>query len=208
MKRRGQAKSKKRKVWKWVLIGIPISFIIAGISIVAIFGWEMTKSTVYLSKTVVMPYKPENKPKVFKTDYWETIPKPGESLGALNIESLDLSYPVVQGTRESELEEGIGHMMGTMLPGQGGHVILSGHRDTVFRELEHLETGDEITFSTKYGDFIYEAVDFEIVSADDRTVAVPKDYETLTLTTCYPFDFIGDAPDRYIVYTELKSSPQ
>ncbi|KAB8126387.1 class D sortase [Gracilibacillus oryzae] len=207
MKRRESGKSKKRKLIKWVLIGIPILFIVSGISVVAIFGWEMTKSTVHLSKTVVMPYKPENKQKVFKTDYWDTIPKPGESLGALNIESLDLSYPVVQGTREEELKEGIGHMMGTMLPGQGGHVILSGHRDTVFRELEHLEVGDEITFSTKYGDFIYEAVGFEIVSADDRSVAVPKDYETLTLTTCYPFDYIGDAPDRYIVYTELKSSP-
>lgn len=64
-----------------------------------------------------------------------------------------------------------------------------------------------MTFSTPYGDFVYETIDFKIVPADDMTVMVPTDYETLTLTTCYPFDFIGDAPDRYIVYTKLVSSP-
>jgi LPXTG-site transpeptidase (sortase) family protein len=96
---------------------------------------------------------------------------------------------------------------GSMLPGQGGHVLLSGHRDTVFRKLEGLKIGDEITFSTPYGDFIYEATDFKIVEANDETVAVPTDHETLTLTTCYPFNFIGDAPQRYIVYTKLKTNP-
>ena len=98
-------------------------------------------------------------------------------------------------------------MGGTTLPGQGGNVVLSGHRDTVFRKLEHLKVGDHITFKTQYGEFIYEATEFQIVEADDQTVAVAKDYETLTLTTCYPFNFIGDAPQRYIVYTKLISSP-
>jgi sortase A len=78
----------------------------------------------------------------------------------------------------------------------------------VFTKLQYLKKGDQVTFTTQYGDFVYEATDFDIVPADDMTVNVAKDYETLTLTTCYPFDFIGDAPDRYIVYTKLVSMPE
>lgn len=201
-------KRKKKKNWlKWVLLGIPTFLILAGIAVISIFGWEMTKETALIAKTVAKPYEPELPDRKFETDAWPKLPEPGSSLGDLSIASLDLSYPVVQGTHENELKMGIGHMAGSMLPGQGGHVILSGHRDTVFRKLEGLKVGDEITFTTPYGDFIYEATDFKIVDANDETVAVPTDHETLTLTTCYPFNFIGDAPQRYIVYTKLKTNP-
>lgn len=199
---------KKKKNWlKWVLLGIPTLFIVAGIAVISIFGWEMTKETTLLAKSVVKPYKPELAERKFDTKAWPRLPEPGSRLGDLSIASLDLSYPVVQGTHENELKMGIGHLAGSMLPGQGGHVLLSGHRDTVFRKLEGLKVGDEITFTTPYGDFIYEATDFKIVEANDETVAVPTDYEALTLTTCYPFNFIGDAPQRYIVYTKLKTNP-
>jgi sortase A len=200
-------KRKKRKFLKWFLIGIPSLIIVAGIAIIGYFGWEMTKQTTLLAKTVVAPYVPEETEREFKTEVWSKLPDPGEGLGELKIESLDLRYPVVQGTHDNELKHGIGHLAGSTLPGQGGHVLLSGHRDTVFRELEHLKVGDEITFTTPYGDFIYEATEFKIVGAEDETVAVAKDHETLTLTTCYPFDYIGAAPDRFVVYTSLKSSP-
>lgn len=206
-KRKRKRKKKSKKVLKWFLLGIPISFILIGVGIIAVFGWEMTKETTLLAKSVVIPYEPEKNEQVFKTKAWSKLPDPGEQLGHLSITSLDLQYPVVQGTHEKELKMGIGHMAGSALPGQGGHVLLSGHRDTVFKKLEHLKVGDEITFSTPYGDFIYEATEFKIVDAEDETIAVATDYETLTLTTCYPFDFIGNAPDRYIVYTKLKSSP-
>ncbi len=206
-RKRKRKKKKSKRVLKWFLLGIPFSFILTGVVIIAVFGWEMTKETTLLAKTVVTPYEPEIKERTFKTEAWSTLPDPGSQIGKLAISSLELQYPVVQGTHDEELKKGIGHMAGSALPGQGGHVILSGHRDTVFRKLEHLKVGDEITFTTPYGDFIYEATDFKIVDAEDETIAVAKDYETLTLTTCYPFDFIGNAPDRYIVYTKLKSSP-
>jgi sortase A len=199
---------KKKKKWlKWVLLSIPTLLIVAGIVIISVFGWEMTKETTLLAKSVAKPYEPELPNRTFEEEAWVKLPEPGSRLGDLSIASLELSYPVVQGTHENELKMGIGHMAGSMLPGQGGHVLLSGHRDTVFRKLEGLKIGDEITFSTPYGDFIYEATEFKIVEANDETVAVPTDYETLTLTTCYPFNFIGDAPQRYIVYTKLKTNP-
>lgn len=189
------------------MISIPILLIIAGATVISVFGWEMTKQTTLLAKTVVKPYEPTQVKRVFDTETWPTMPAPGERLGRLTISSLDLSYPVVQGTHNNELKMGIGHMAGSTLPGQGGHVLLSGHRDTVFRKLEGLKLGDQITFSTPYGDFIYVATDTKIVDADDETVAVPTDYETLTLSTCYPFTYIGNAPQRFIVYTKLISNP-
>ncbi len=189
------------------MLGIPTFLIVVGIAVIAIFGWEMTKQTTLLAKTVIAPYKPDQTERKFDTEAWTTLPSPGEKLGDLSIASLGLSYPVVQGTHDNELKMGVGHMAGSALPGQGGHVLLSGHRDTVFRKLEDLKLGDEITFSTPYGDFVYEATETKIVDANDETVAVPTDYETLTLTTCYPFNYIGSAPQRFIVYTNLKSNP-
>lgn len=199
-------KKKKNRV-KWILLGIPALLIIAGAATIGFFGWEMTKETALLAKTVIKPYKPEHSARKFNTEAWPTLPEPGSKLGELSISSLNLSYPVVQGTHDNELKMGVGHMAGSTLPGQGGHVILSGHRDTVFRKLENLKVGDDITFTTPYGDFIYETTEFKIVDAADETIAVPTDYETLTLTTCYPFHFIGNAPQRFIVFTKLKTNP-
>lgn len=200
-------KKKKNFKWRWVIISIPVFFLIAGLSIVAYFGLDFTKQTVLLAHTAVTKYEPELLPKKFDQP-WPDLPAPGDSIGELKFDTLDLNVPVVQGTHENELKQGAGHFAGSALPGQGGHVLLSGHRDTVFRKLEHLKKGEPVTFTTPYGDFVYEVTDFKIVPADDETVAVPTDYETLTLTTCYPFDFIGDAPDRYIVYTKLISQPE
>ncbi|WP_099354841.1 class D sortase [Fredinandcohnia onubensis] len=199
---------KRKSKWRWVILGFPISIILLGIGIIGYFGWDMTKQTVLLTKTVVDPYVPENPDRELEKEVaWSTLPSPGQKIGDLSIPAVELSYPVVQGTHTNELKKGIGHFAGSTLPGQGGHVILSGHRETHFTELEHLEIGDQITFTTPYGDFVYETTEFKIVHADDETVAVPTDFETLTLTTCYPFNFIGDAPDRFVVYTKLIENP-
>jgi sortase A len=204
--RKKKRKKKWYQKWKWVLLSFPILLIAAGVGIVAYFGWDLSKQTVLLAHEVVDEYEPELPDQTFDQP-WPKLPDPGSSIGELQFTSIDLNVPVVQGTHDNELKKGAGHFAGSALPGQGGNVILSGHRDTVFRKLEHLKIGEQVTFSTPYGDFVYEAIDFKIVPADDMNVMVPTDYETLTLTTCYPFDFIGDAPDRYIVYTKLVSSP-
>jgi sortase A len=200
-------KKKSKKRWRWVVLSIPIFLLLLGIGIVAYFGWDLTKQSVLLGHTVIKEYEPELPPKEFKQAAWPTLPEPGASIGELKFPTIELNVPVVQGTHEEELKLGAGHFAGSALPGQGGNVILSGHRETVFKKLEGLQLGEQVTFTTPYGDFVYETIDFKIVPANDQTVMVPTDYETLTLTTCYPFDFIGDAPDRYIVYTKLVSQP-
>lgn len=127
-------------------------------------------------------------------------PGTGETAGMLHIPKLEADLPIVEGTHEDELARGVGHYHGTAYPLQGDQIVLSGHRDTVFRQMGDLEIGDELILQMEYGDFTYEITETKIVDADDRTIIVPHDEEVLTLTTCYPFNFVGYAPDRYILY--------
>jgi sortase A len=127
-------------------------------------------------------------------------PATGETVGLLHIPKLDADLAIVEGTDPDELDVGVGHYKGTAYPLQNDQIVLSGHRETVFRRMGELELGDILTVQLPYGDFSYEIVDTFIVSADDRTVIAPTaPDEVLTLTTCYPFNFIGNAPDRYII---------
>lgn len=127
-------------------------------------------------------------------------PQTGDTAGILYIPRLDAELPIVEGTDEDDLAKGVGHYKGTAYPGQNDQIVLSGHRDTVFRSMGELELGDHLTVKLPYGDFTYEIVDTKIVDADDRTIISPTaPEEVLTLTTCYPFSFVGSAPDRYII---------
>ncbi|MFS8651510.1 MAG: class D sortase [Caldibacillus sp.] len=127
----------------------------------------------------------------------------GDTIGLLYIPKLDRDLPIIEGTNPEELERGVGHYLGTALPGQKDQIVLSGHRDTVFRNFDQLAIGDTFVLKLPYGTFEYEIFDTEIVSADDTTVirsTAPE--EILTVTTCYPFYFIGNAPDRFIFYAK------
>ena len=125
----------------------------------------------------------------------------GKTIGLLYIPKLDREIPIIEGTDEEERAQGVGHYYDTGLPGQNKQILLSGHRDTVFRNFDQLEHGDEFHVKMEYGTYIYQINDHEIVAADNTTVIDPsrKD-EYLTVSTCYPFSMIGNAPDRYVLY--------
>lgn len=129
----------------------------------------------------------------------------GANIATLLIPKIEQKYSIYWGTDPSTLTQGVGMFVSdlTTVPGGYGHTVLSGHRDTVFTRLGELEKADLL--HVQYDDeiFIYEVTDTWITHEDDRTVIVEKEESTLTLTTCYPFDFIGYAPDRYIVQAEL-----
>lgn len=130
----------------------------------------------------------------------EFYPEEGEASGILHIPRLEAELPIVEGTHEDDLEKGVGHYEGTAYPQQNDQIVLSGHRDTVFRDMGELEIGDILTVEVPYGSFSYEITETQIVDADDRTIIVPTaPDEVLTLSTCYPFNYIGSAPDRYII---------
>ncbi|MEI2357574.1 class D sortase [Mesobacillus zeae] len=139
--------------------------------------------------------KPGGKPTAQKQDI----------IGILRLPSIKAELPVIKGTSEDDLLKGVGHYEGTAMPGEKGQMVLSGHRDTVFKKVGKLSVGDELKMETPEGTYTYTIDKTYIVEADDRTVI--KDIvteEVLTLTTCYPFSFIGDAPQRYIVNAKRK----
>jgi sortase A len=129
----------------------------------------------------------------------------GVKVGELVIPKMGAILPIVQGTDDQSLKKGVGlyEGYGTVNPGETGHVVLSGHRDTVFRGLGDLKAGDKLYIRYNGNIFTYQFRKHWITHADDRTVIVPIPRPVLTLTTCYPFDYIGDAPDRYIIRAEL-----
>jgi sortase A len=130
-------------------------------------------------------------------------PKEGENIGNLSIPVLKRAIPIIQGANEDELKKGVGHVAQSVLPGEANNSVLSGHRDTVFRELGKLKIGDELITESSAGTFTYIVKQTRIVHKDDKTVIVPTDHAVLTVTTCYPFRYIGDAPDRYIITADL-----
>lgn len=132
----------------------------------------------------------------------------GEVIGILEIPKLHTELPIVEGTSGYELEKGVGHYSSTALPGQPDQILLSGHRETVFRRLGELQNGDTFHIKMPYGTFSYEIIQSQIVDADDPTVirsTAPT--ETLTVSTCYPFSYIGDAPYRYVLTAHRTENP-
>ena len=98
------------------------------------------------------------------------------------------------------LARGVGHYPTTALPGGNEQILLSGHRGTVFQRLGELQPGDRFIIEMGYGRYEYAMHRATIVAADDTTIIAPQGEEVLTLSTCYPFGYIGSAPDRYIIY--------
>jgi sortase A len=89
------------------------------------------------------------------------------------------------------------------MPGEADNCVISGHRDTVFSGLGSLEKGDVFVLETATGTHTYKISRIRIVHKDDRTVVVPTDHAVLTVSTCYPFQYVGSAPDRYVLIADL-----
>lgn len=134
-----------------------------------------------------------------------TIPTPhvGDVIGSISIPRINKTIPIIEGTGAKELKMGVGHYVGSVLPGIRDNSVLAGHRETVFKDLGQLKIGDLITINSDWGVFVYEVHKIRIVKADDKTVIVPTKDAILTLSTCYPFNLVGSAPKRYIVQAGL-----
>lgn len=133
-------------------------------------------------------------------------PKKGDVFGVLTIPALGQSFPVVEGTGSAELKMGVGHMVETAMPGEQDNCVVSGHRDTVFTDLGKLNVKDLLLVETAKGTFTYQIGQIRIVHKDDRTIVVPADHAVLTVSTCYPFRYVGSAPDRYVLSADLVTS--
>jgi sortase A len=131
----------------------------------------------------------------------------GGLIGRIEIPRLQLSVVVVEGVDKTTLRHAVGHIPGTARPGEAGNVGLAGHRDTFFRPLKDLRISDEIQVSTLVGNFKYQVVSLRVVEPENVGVLAPSEENVLTLVTCYPFNYIGPAPKRWIVRAR-QVSPQ
>jgi sortase A len=123
----------------------------------------------------------------------------GSPLGRIEISSIGLAAMIAEGTDRRTLRRAVGHIPGTPLPGQPGNVVITGHRDTFFRGLRNVHKDDEITLTTLHGSCRYLVDSTQVVGPEDIKVLSATPDNILTLVTCYPFYFVGPAPQRFIV---------
>jgi LPXTG-site transpeptidase (sortase) family protein len=127
-------------------------------------------------------------------------------IGELDVPHLGIATAVVEGDDGASLRRGAGHLRWTAMPGDTGNVVLAGHRDTVFRRLGDLQRGDRLRLTTARGVFHYRVARTLRVRPSDTWV-LHRTAAALTLITCYPFDWVGSAPERWIVQAETIGVP-
>ena len=128
-----------------------------------------------------------------------------EPIGRIEIEGRGVRAIIAEGTDSTTLPRAVGHVSGTAFPGERGNVALAGHRDGFFRGLERVSPDDRVRITTPDGSFEYVVESTEVVPPSRTDVLDASAAATLTLITCYPFSFIGPAPDRFIVRARLMS---
>jgi LPXTG-site transpeptidase (sortase) family protein len=196
----------KRRLW--VSRGL-IAAGLAGLgfySVVTVHTWRFQRAAKLQVEQTVSVERP-----AAAREHPKDVSKPlaiGEIIGRVDIPRLKLSAAVAEGDDDRTLGKAVGHLPDTPLPWhRSGNVALAAHRDGLFRALEGIRLNDDVHMFTSRGDFHYRVTKTHIVDPDDVWVIAPTNKPTITLITCYPFSFIGNAPRRFIVQAELVQEP-
>jgi sortase A len=198
----------QRKPNRGILLGIPLLLFICGIALISIGSFNYLKSAYYLSSLFIeQDYKPTVQKKASEAEGSKkiTFPSFGDKFGEIIIDKASINVPVFHGDREEQLLKGVGHYSGSRFPGEGGNIVMAGHRNSVFKGLKNVAKGDIITLNTTYGKYEYKISEIKIIKGNDNSIVQPLDSEKLTLYTCYPFNYVGNAPNRYVVIADLVS---
>jgi sortase A len=130
----------------------------------------------------------------------------GALLARLSIKRLKSKWVVIEGADDAQLRRGPGHLIESAYPGAFGNCVIAGHRDTQFNVLRNVKIGEHITLERGGRRFVYRVVKRSIIAPTDIDPLKPTVEPTLTLVTCYPFYYVGTAPNRFVVRAELISS--
>ena len=136
----------------------------------------------------------------------ENYPEYGTQYATIKIPRINADLPVYFGDTLEVLKNGVGHSSGSYFPGEGGSIIYMGHNSkNMFRRFSELQLGDEMTVTTSYGEYTYKIYDMQLIKETDvDKLPIQKEKEILMVYTCYPFNNIGYATQRYVVYAELE----
>lgn len=159
---------------------------VAGLCLLSTAAWRVTERGVFQSRPEIV--------KVFRPDL--------RLLGRLEIPRLGMAILVVDGADESALSVAAGHVAGTAALGANGNTVLAAHRDAEFRALRAIRVGDRLRVRADRT-YVYVVRRIRVVSPRDITPLQPQGIALLTLVTCYPFRYVGAAPERFIVQAEF-----
>ena len=179
-----------------------------GVIGVSFLGWVFAanlKSRVYQARQerACFSVSPETKPDPATARGGDPL-----VLGRIEIPRIGIGAIVREGDDDASLAIAVGHIPGTARPGERGNMALAGHRDSFFRALRDIRHEDAIWIVTQEGSYEYVVDSTEVVSPEDTWVLDPTGDTVLSLVTCYPFTYLGHAPDRFIVRASLVASPR
>jgi sortase A len=225
-------KVRGKSVWKAFRTAVANVLILAGSAGVLVWAWSLLETTLYQHvqknhferRFVEQPGEPEPPQSGSSAETGAAaqtraaLKKPAASsgwfkrdplvLGEIEVSRLAMSVIVREGMDDTTLRKAAGHVPATALPGEPGNFVVLGHRDTLFRPLRGLEMGDNVRVRTTGGDFDYRIDSIEVVSPEavDQSVVFGEAPEpSIILVTCFPFDFVGPAPRRFVARGHLEA---
>ena len=199
---------------KATISSIIVALLITGMMLLGIklfLGREIETIFTLANKVSISTNSNKNteQPTIVKKEEKYTLknyPEYGTQYATIEIDKIDVNLPVYFGDTLDVLKKGVGHSTGSYFPGEGGSIVYMGHNSKkVFRRFSELQIGDEIKITTSYGEYTYKIYDMELINETDvDKLPIQRDKEILMIYTCYPFNNIGYATQRYVVYAELE----
>lgn len=191
---------------------IIVALLLVGIIYLAtylFFGQEIDTAVLLLNTVAVeLDENKEEVPTVLNEEKQtlENYPEYGTQYATIEIPRIGANLPVYFGDTLEILKKGVGHSSGSYFPGEGGSIVYMGHNSKkVFRRFSELQIGDEIKVTTTYGEFNYKIYDMQLIKETElEKVPIQREEEILMVYTCYPFNNIGYADHRFVVYAKLE----
>lgn len=196
----------KRNQIRRVIAILSATAVVGGVAIISISALQYRSLAVESGRDYLPLMQKEWSIETTTTQMKPAAVSNGTFLGTIQIASLKMKVNLFEGTEAKALSKGAGHYTKSVMPGESDNSVIAGHRDTVFASLGKIKIGSPIKITTRYGTYTYRVTGTRIVDRDDRTVIVPTESATVTLSTCYPFRFIGNAPQRFVVSALMVTS--
>lgn len=197
---------------KATISSIIVALFITGLLILVIylfFGQEIGETFSLVNKvsiTIDENKKQEETTINEEKNTLEHYPEYGTKYATITIDKIDVELPVYFGDTLDILKKGVGHSSGSYFPGEGGSIIYMGHNSKkMFRRFSELQIGNEIKVTTTYGEYTYKIYDMKLIKETELDkLPIQREKEILMVYTCYPFNNVGYATQRYVVYAELE----
>jgi len=195
-----------------MLIGIPVLLFVSGITLLSLaffdniyYAFNMTRM-FFPQEVAVAKTNPSDGSMDVDDAHVATqlsFPKYGDEYGTLSVDASGIVSPLFVGDDATQLLHGAGQYYGSVFPGDIGNTVITGHTNSIFKTLGEAQIGDDIRLELTYGTYVYEISNIEIKRYTDQSILASSEEQILTLYTYYPFDYIGNTTDRYVVTAKL-----